>query len=207
MDQEERDRREEVERKEQALRDHIDKSTRDERDEREKEDKVLRDKIGDEVRRLYVRVEDVEEKLEKRDREIENESRDRDSAHDTEISGLKQSLKLHVEDEKIHAEISGLKQLLKDHIANERIHKRLHTTETLQGMQVPVWAVDRNAPSGQHAVPAAEPEAPGLQVVKGAPWYLQPKWLLGIAAAIVALGAAAAGIVKMVLDWLGPVTQ
>lgn len=207
MDEEERARREEIERKEQALRDHIDKSTREEREEREKEDKVLRDKIGDEVRRLYQRVEEVEEKLENRDREIENESRDRDSTHDTEISGLKQSLKLHVEDEKIHAEISGLKQLLKDHIENERIHKRLHTTETLQGMQVPDWIRDRNAPSGQHAVPDAEPEAPDPQSVKGAPWYLQPKWLLGLAAGIIALVGAAVAIAKFLQDYFGQATQ
>ncbi|KKN96658.1 hypothetical protein LCGC14_0163020 [marine sediment metagenome] len=195
MDGQERERRDEIERKERALREAIDK----ERREREEEDRDVRKKITEEVGKLYARIESeskdldkkisgvaqrlqdlmdrLEEKLEKRDREIENGSRMSDSEH-----------------EKVFVEIRGeIKQFEKDlqlHVGNERIHVKLKGLETINQEMMRGWRPSMDPVHQSQGIPSqgtgdgGDPKADDKYSKLGVPWFLNPIWLGGIGAAI-----------------------
>lgn len=183
---------------ERQLRDEIDK----ERREREEADRAVAQKITEEVGKLYQRIKEegadldkkisgaaqrlqdlmdrLEEKLEKRDREIEDGSRRSDSEHD----------KIFVE---IRGEIKRIEGAIKQHVENERIHKRLKSDETIQAEQLPPnWRQGLEAIHQSQGIPSqgtgdgggGETKADDKYSKLGVPWFLNPIWLGGIGAAL-----------------------
>ena len=182
MDDQERARREEIEQKVKELYKHIDDVG-----------SSLRSKISEEVGKLYKHADDLkdkvdknagvlEEKLEKRDREIENDSRDRDAEHDKKFVSIEADIKSIVKD-------------LKEHVDNGRIHNKLRSMETIQAEQLPPnWRQSLEAPVHQSQGIPSQPEQATDEFSKmGVPWFANPKWVGGILAAI------AAGIVAIIL--------
>ncbi len=182
MDDEERARREEIDRKEKALYEKIDEVANS-----------IRKKLSAEVAELYKRVEAVETGLQNRNREIENESRDRDTKHDVEIATLKTKLEdltkqidKHMTDAMVHkkpvgtATLMGLKGMSPDQMRAD-LQRQLHQSQPM--------------PSGPYPpVPQPQPPQGGDEYTSmGVPWYANPKWIGGVLLAI------AAGITAIII--------
>ena len=177
MDAEERDRREEIERREGALYKKLD----NEATEREEADRRIYAKIDQDTKALYDRMEEIESKLQDRDRDIENESRNRDQSHDKSIERLTAKLE--------------------DHVNNQAVHKKPAIgMETLQGMQRPDFGqlrppYQQQQPSGiQHQPSGIQQQQPPDDewARKGVPWWANPKWLVAVGGAIAAIITAVA---------------